>query len=87
MHAHNRRACSCAAWGAQLEGTFDNMNEGTFKELRRMLPVTRAKFPWEQARPPAAPGSPLLLGPALFRAQLGLVSAAGALFWASTSAD
>ena len=35
---------------AQLEGAFDTMNEGAFKELRRMLPVTRAKFPWEQVQ-------------------------------------
>ena len=38
------RAAVCA------QETFDTMNEGTFKELRRMLPVTRAKFPWEQVQ-------------------------------------
>ena len=41
------------AFHSQLEGAFDTMNEGAFKELRRMLPVTRAKFPWEQARNPS----------------------------------
>ncbi len=35
---------------AGLEGSFDALAQRTFKELRRALPVTRSKFPWEQAQ-------------------------------------
>jgi capping protein alpha len=33
-----------------LEASFDALASRTFKELRRALPVTRSKFPWEQAQ-------------------------------------
>lgn len=35
---------------ANLEETYSNLSETTFKDLRRTLPVTRTKFPWAQVQ-------------------------------------
>ena len=37
-----------AAYFAELESTFEGLATSSFKELRRALPVTRAKFEWQQ---------------------------------------
>jgi len=34
---------------ATLEETYATMSEGPFKELRRLLPITREKFNWANA--------------------------------------